>query len=82
MRLRLAILIAGLTSFISVSMEIMWIEIISYISRGHAGIFGAVLGLVLLGMEERRISWIVPVESRSDISRSISFSKCSLSGSE
>lgn len=50
MRLRLAILIAGLTSFISVSMEIMWIEIISYISRGHAGIFGAVLGLVLTGI--------------------------------
>lgn len=50
MRLRLAIIIAGLTSFISVSMEIMWIDIISYISKGHAGIFGAVLGLVLLGI--------------------------------
>ncbi len=50
MRLRLAILIAGLTSFISVSMEITWIEIISYISKGHAGIFGAVLGLVLTGI--------------------------------
>ena len=50
MRLRLAILIAGLTSFISVSMEIMWIDIISYIAKGHAGIFGAVLGFVLLGI--------------------------------
>jgi len=50
MRLRLAILIAGLTSFISVSMEIMWIEIISYVTKGHAGIFGLVLGLVLTGI--------------------------------
>ncbi len=50
MKLRIAILIAGLTSFISVSMEIMWIEIISYITKGHAGIFGAVLGLVLTGI--------------------------------
>ncbi len=50
MKLRLAILIAGLTSFISVSMEIMWIEIISYITKGRAGIFGAVLGLVLTGI--------------------------------
>jgi len=50
MRLRLAILIAGLTSFISVSMEIMWVEMISYITKGHAGIFGVVLGLVLIGI--------------------------------
>lgn len=50
MKLRLAILVAGLSSFISVSMEIIWIELIAYITKGQSGIFGLVLGLVLIGI--------------------------------
>lgn len=50
MKLSFAIILASLVSFVSISMEILWISIIGYLVRNHAGIFAFVLSLVLFGI--------------------------------
>jgi spermidine synthase len=50
MNIRLAILISCIVGFVSISMEIIWFSVVGFVSQGHAGIFGLVLSLVLLGI--------------------------------
>ena len=50
MNLKLAVVIAFIVGFVSISMEIIWFSIIGYLFKGHAGIFGVVLSLVLFGI--------------------------------
>lgn len=50
MSLRLAVLISLIAGFVSISMEIIWFSIIGYLIKGHAGIFGIVLALILFGI--------------------------------
>lgn len=50
MNLRLAIIVSCLIGFVSISMEIIWISVIGYIFKSHAGVFALVLSLVLFGI--------------------------------
>lgn len=50
MNLRLAVIIALIAGFVSISMEIIWFSIVGYLFKGHAGIFGVVLSLILFGI--------------------------------
>lgn len=50
MNIRLAILISCVVGFVSISMEIIWFSVVGFVSQGHAGVFGGVLCMVLLGI--------------------------------
>lgn len=50
MNIRLAILISCIVGFVSISMEIIWFSVVGFVSQGHAGVFGLVLCMVLLGI--------------------------------
>ena len=50
MSLRFAIFLTFFVSFVSVSMEILWVSVISYILKSKAGTFSLVLSVVLIGI--------------------------------
>jgi spermidine synthase len=50
MNLKLAVVIALIAGFVSISMEIIWFSIIGQLIKGHAGVFGVVLSLILFGI--------------------------------
>ncbi|KAA1246739.1 spermidine synthase [Aquimarina sp. RZ0] len=50
MKLRSAIIIATIVSFVSISMEILWMSVIGYVMKGKSGVFALVLSLVLFGI--------------------------------
>ncbi|HYM95038.1 MAG TPA: hypothetical protein VET23_12910 [Chitinophagaceae bacterium] len=50
MKIKIAVIIACLVGFVSISMEIIWFSIVGFLFQGHAGIFGIVLFLILFGI--------------------------------
>ena len=50
MSLRASIIIACCVGFVSISMEVLWINVIGYLLKSHAGIFAIVLSFVLFGV--------------------------------
>jgi spermidine synthase len=50
MKIKIAIIIACVVGFVSISMEIIWFSIVGFLFQGHAGIFGIVLSLILFGI--------------------------------
>lgn len=50
MKIRTALLLSCLTGFVSISMEIIWFSVVGFLFKGHAGVFGMVLSLILLGI--------------------------------
>ena len=49
-RFLLALILAALTGYISLSYEILWVRLYSFVSGSHAWAFGALLGSYLLGL--------------------------------
>ena len=50
MKIKIAVIIACVAGFVSISMEIIWFSIVGILFQGHAGIFGIVLSLILFGI--------------------------------
>lgn len=50
MRLRLAVVIAGLSGFVALSYELVWYRLLSVMTRGIASTFGLLLAAYLLGL--------------------------------
>jgi spermidine synthase len=50
MSLTVALFVAALTGFVSLSYEILWFRVFSFVSAGAASVFGIVLGMYLTGL--------------------------------